>query len=235
MSAPWKKGWFESTDLADPVDRELWRGVEAQHVVATLRLVDSVQEQELLERVLDASKPPVPAGTAGQHYLLFTPFRYRSPHASRFRRANDPGAFYGADDPLTVAAELGFWRRRFLMDSEPLRTRELETVHTFFVARFRGTELDISRAPWDAQRKKWRNSGDYSACHELAAEVRSRGLASIRYESARREGHPCNVVFEPQTLGMPRRQVQQTWACKTTATKVMWAHDRELFEFAQGD
>jgi hypothetical protein len=35
--------------------------VEAQHVASTLRLVAGVEEQLLLERLLDQSKPPLPA------------------------------------------------------------------------------------------------------------------------------------------------------------------------------
>lgn len=231
MSSPWKANWFAS---AADAERDLWRGVEAQHVVATMRLLDSVHEQELLEWVLEGSKPPLADGSAGREYLIFTPFRYRSPNASRFRLANEPGAFYGADEPVTVAAELGYWRWRFLMDSGSLETREMETVHTFFLARFRGVELDIASPPWAARRKLWRNPGDYSNCHKLAMEVRSRGFASIRYESARREGHLCNVVFEPRSLSLRKPHAQQTWVCKTTAHQVIWARDRDLFEFAQG-
>ena len=40
--------------------RRLWRGVEAQHLVATMKLVDSLAEQDLLEQILDESKPPLP-------------------------------------------------------------------------------------------------------------------------------------------------------------------------------
>ncbi len=41
--------------------RRLWRAVEAQHIASTLRLVASVEEQVMLERLLDASKPPLPS------------------------------------------------------------------------------------------------------------------------------------------------------------------------------
>ena len=37
-----------------------WRVVEAQHVVSTMALVDTLEEQALLEQVLDESKPAVP-------------------------------------------------------------------------------------------------------------------------------------------------------------------------------
>jgi hypothetical protein len=36
-----------------------WRLVEAQHHVSTLKLVDSFDEQERLEDLMEASKPPV--------------------------------------------------------------------------------------------------------------------------------------------------------------------------------
>ena len=77
----------------------LWRAVEAQHRVATVVLVDSLAEQEQLERLLESSKPRAPAGTQSLHWLLFTPFRYRpSRTGSRFRGLTDSGVLYGADE-----------------------------------------------------------------------------------------------------------------------------------------
>ena len=65
--------------------RRLWRAVEAQHIASTLRLVASAEEQLVLERLLERSKPAIPADAADLHYLLATPFRYASPIGSRFR------------------------------------------------------------------------------------------------------------------------------------------------------
>ncbi len=60
-----------------------WRVVEGQHLLSTRHLVDSAAEHDLLERLLDDTKPPVPRGPefAGLHYLLFTPaaFAGKSP------------------------------------------------------------------------------------------------------------------------------------------------------------
>ena len=72
---------------AAPCRIEPWRAVEAQHVASTRRLVDSNEEQAILERLLDESKPAVLASTAGLDYLLATPFRYPPswPGGSRFR------------------------------------------------------------------------------------------------------------------------------------------------------
>ena len=84
---PWRDEWF--ADSVRPASALLWRGVEAQHKVATMRLVDSLDDQAELERLLEASKPPLPPAAQGLHYLLSTPFRYRSPHPSRFRSGTD--------------------------------------------------------------------------------------------------------------------------------------------------
>ena len=86
MRSLWEESWWRSIH---PDQRDLWRGVEAQHVAATMRLVDDLEEQALLEQILEDSKPPAPAVPKHQHYLLWTPFRYRSPVASRFRRGGD--------------------------------------------------------------------------------------------------------------------------------------------------
>ena len=71
-----------------------WRAVEGQHVVSTLRLAaGDPRRQDLLERILEESKPPLPEGAGGLHYLLSTPFRYPPAGAgSRFRGWGDPGA-----------------------------------------------------------------------------------------------------------------------------------------------
>ena len=71
-----------------------------------MALVDSLDEQQLLERILDDAKPPVPMAARKLHWLLFTPFRYPPPpRGSRFRGPNDPGVFYGADEIRTACAE----------------------------------------------------------------------------------------------------------------------------------
>ncbi|TFZ03321.1 RES family NAD+ phosphorylase [Ramlibacter rhizophilus] len=231
--AEWPADWFER---AAPARRDLWRGVEAQHQVATMRLVDDLDEQHLLEQLLEASKPPLPPGCERLHYLIATPFRYRSPWPSRFRRADHAGVWYGADAPATVAHEIAYWRWRFFMDSDGLREGELVNEFTFFRARFSGSELDLSAPPWDARRQHWRDPDDYVACQRLADAVRTHSpvIDAIRYESARHEGGRCQAVLEPKSLRLPQPHAQQTWACKITARRVLFAHGGEWLQIEFG-
>jgi hypothetical protein len=210
---PWKEEWLEGSKS---LSRELWRGVEAQHVVSTMRLVDDAAEQSVLEELLERSKPALPPGAGQRHYLIFTPFRYRSPVATRFRRPHDPGVWYGAEELRTACAEVAYWKWRFLMDSEALAKSALQTEHTFFRARARGRCVDLTAAPWKAAARAWTQRSDFRECQALAEAARERALAWIRYASARAEGS-CGAVLRAEALSLAEPFAQQTWACKTTA------------------
>jgi RES domain len=219
--------WWRS---AEPRKAVGWRGVEAQHIIATLRLVDSPAEQQALEQWLEESKPPLPPDAPPkQHYLLTTPFRYRSPVASRFRSAQDAGLWYGAEDRETVCAELAYWRWRFLADTEATLGGEVLTTHTLFAANVAGVAIDLSGPPWSRARARW-TADDYAACQELAHECRERDVAWIRYESVRHVGGFCSAAFTPSVLTF-RGGSEQTWQCKTTPARVLMVHDDESFAF----
>ena len=218
MTRAWKASWFE-TGVQNKTS-SLWRGVEAQHVIATLKLTDSRQEHEVLENLLEASKPTVPADAAGQHFLVFTPFRYRSRFPSRFRRATDPGVWYGAEELETACAEVAYWRWRFLMDSDGLRDQALHTEHTFFHAKVRGRCADLTAAPWKSAARAWTQKRDYAACQDLGSEARERDLGWIRYASVRFPKGVCGAALKADALSLPRGFEQQTWDCKTARAGV---------------
>ena len=96
-----------------------WRVIEAQHHVSTLKLVDSVAEQETLEDLIERTKPPLPPECRDLNYLLSTPFRYGAvyPKGSRFRRAGmTAGVFYASETPQTAVAEMTFYRLLFFAE-----------------------------------------------------------------------------------------------------------------------
>ena len=101
------------------------RLVEAQHLVSTRRLVDSAEEQALLESVLEKSKPTLPADPefAGLHFLLTTSFRYPPlRHGSRFATRVE------FDDRLTTMRAPGFpLSDRYELDSASGEWRVVDT------------------------------------------------------------------------------------------------------------
>jgi hypothetical protein len=169
-----------------------WRVVEAQHVVSTMALVDTLEEQALLEQVLDDSKPAVPDECRHLHYLLFTPFRYGAPYprGSRFRRAGlTPGTFYASFRIVTAVAEMAFWRLLFYAESPETPWPASPAEYTAFSVRFStGKGLDLTRPPLNRDAEKWTDPVDYTPCQALADTARSAGVQVVKYHSARAPG-----------------------------------------------
>ena len=176
-----------------------WRVVEAQHVISTLKLVDTLAEQALLEQLLDASKPPVPPDCRHLHYLLSTPFRYGAPYprGSRFRRPGlTAGVFYASQKPATAMAELAFHRLLFFAESPQTAWPVNAGEHTAFAARFRtAAGLDLTTTVLDGPSAQWSHLTDYTPGQQLAETARAVGMAAIRYKSVRDPQGGVNIAL----------------------------------------
>jgi len=200
-----------------------WRVVEAQNRVPTMRLVDTLAEQSVLEDLLEGSKPPLPAEATRLHYLLATPFRYAAPPpvGSRFRGIGDPGVWYGADVVETAIAEVAYWRLRFLGDS-PSTPDLLPVPHTVFRASVSGSAIVLPQAPFDRMRRQWEDPVSYTATQALARVVRDAGIALIRYRSVRDPAHRAALaVLTPKAFRKPEPLEQHTWLIKVTRAQVL--------------
>lgn len=222
--ALWEAGWWSACSHHE---LELWRGVEAQHVAATMRLVDTLDEQALLEELLENSKPALdPQLRRELDYLAFSPFRYTSPHPSRFRRAGEPGIWYGAESVETTCTELAYWGLVFVMDSDGLRDETLLTSFTVFPADVAGSGPNLMEPPWSANEVLWRGQ-DYTPCQALADEARTRGAELIRYWSARHAEGRCCAVLEPRCIHVTpkHRSRMQTWTRKVMRAGAIMVHE----------
>lgn len=209
-----------------------WRAVEAQHKVATMSLVHgSLADQKLLESILEEAKPVLPAEAQGLHWLLSTPFRYYPlPDGSRFRRRNDPGVFYGAEDRETACAEIGYWRLSMWMDSEGLSGRQKAVPITLFEFRAAADKsIDLTVPPLSADRETWTASSVYGGTQLLADSAREAGIEAIRYASVRKYGGYCLALMTPQVFGRvkePYWNSQQTWTLLIEPPNlVVWQRD----------
>jgi hypothetical protein len=213
--------------------------VEAQHVAATMALTDTVEEQHVLERLLDESKPPVPAAARRLHWLLFTPFRYSPPPGgSRFRGPRDPGVFYGADEIRTACAELGYWRWRHLCDTPALRAMPTKP-QTVFRAQLETACVDLRKKPFDAGRAAWTRPDDYAECQRFAQTARAASGGAIRYESVRDPEHAgCGAALTPAAFRRATPLDQQTWMLAVARERVIWRRTgvsgEQEFEFDAG-
>ena len=153
-----------------------WRFVEAQHIVSTLKLVDSLDEQNLLEDLLEDAKPPLPKECVGLDYLLSTPFRYGAPYpfGSRFRRAGmTEGVFYASERIGTAASELIFHRLLFFAESPDTPWPANPGEFTGFSVGYATVAgLDLTRPPLSGDREMWCHPNNYGPCQDLADAAR---------------------------------------------------------------
>jgi len=211
-----------------------WRMVEAQHVASTMKIVDDAAEQDLLEALLEGSKPPQPSTVAKLNYLLATPFRYDPPRGgSRFRGATDPGVFYGAESVRTACAELGYWRWKFLKDAVDLERIE-PVAHTAFRVELATDVVDLSQPPFVANLSAWRHPADYSATQAFARIAREARIGGILYPSVRDPAPSwCVAVLDPAAFASPEPDpAMQTWWLAVQQDAVVWRRDNERLEFA---
>jgi hypothetical protein len=195
--------------------------VEAQHIVSTMALVDTLDEQAVLEELIDASKPPVPPPCRGLHYLLSTPFRYGAvrPGGSRFRRAGlTPGVFYASLLTATAMAEMAFRRLLFYAESPATPWPANASEYTAFAVKFKTQKgLDLARAPFDRQAAAWTDPVDYAPCQALADAAREAGVQALRYPSARADGG--NIALLTCSAFASRKPMQrQAWRLHVGAT-----------------
>ena len=154
-STAWNPSWVEQ--YTTPATMNAFRMVETQHVAATMRLVDTADEQDLLEQMLEVSKPPLPPLSHQCHYLLAAPFRYFPQTGSRFRALRRSGVWYGADTPFAACSEIAYWRQRFLLDSAGLVRQSLSTDLSMYEASVSGVAIDLLAPPWCQAQSVWQN------------------------------------------------------------------------------
>jgi hypothetical protein len=239
MSPPiWTPGALRSEGRA--LSGPAWRLVEAQHRVSTLKLVDTLAEQALLEGMLDAVKPPVPPDCAHLDYLLSTPFRYRPyPQGSRFRRAGmTPGVWYGAERVETALAEMAFYRVLFHAESPATPFPDDAADYTAFAADLSTpAALDLTRGALARDAALWTHPTDYAPCQALAEAAREGGIGVIRSRSVRDPGGGANLsVLTCRAFAAPVPTDRQTWRLRIGHAGVMAVRDHPAqgIEFPKG-
>ena len=209
-----------------------WRAVEAQHHVSTRKLVDSIDEQMLLEELIERAKPPAVANDR-LHYLLSTPFRYPPlRYGSRFAARYERGLWYGSETRRTAFAEIAYYRLVFL-EGTRADLGAVATQLTAFTVRVRTARgIDLVSPPFDAHRRAISSPVRYAQAQALGAAMRTAGVELFRYVSARDAQASVNVgVFSPAVFGNAKPRVLETWHCTATRERVE-VTKRDYFERA---
>lgn len=227
---------------AAPLRGRYWRVVEAQSVVSTMKLTDTLEEQAALERVIEETKPAVPEECRHLGYLLLTPFRYVPyPHDSRFRRAGSvDGVFYASEASETAVAEAAFYRLLFFAESPQTPWPANPAEYTAFAVDVATAKaIDLTRPPLVEDRPLWTDHTDYAVCLDLADTARHADLEAIRYQSVRDPLARANIaLLSCRAFASNDLVARQTWrlllsqsgvraVCEAPASTI--AYDRDAF------
>lgn len=218
----WTLDGLSSDDLIALDDVEVWRFVEAQHEIATTSLVDNWREQELLEDILEETKPPIPPEAKHLDFLRMTPFRYRAAkgatsndRGSRFRASGASyGVFYGAFDPETAAYETAFYSALFFSESPNMVLPKNALSYTAFQSKISTRQvLDLTSHPELSKfASSWEAPDDYRDCQRLALEARDKGVEALVFKSVRDPNGRKNIaILTPEVFAASQPIQQQTW------------------------
>jgi hypothetical protein len=190
-----------------------------------LKLVDTLNEQAVLEDLIENTKLAIPPDCRHLDYLFSTPFRYGAlyPQGSRFRRAGrTPGVYYAAEQARTAVAEMAFYRLLFFVESPATPWPSDPGEYTAFAAAV-ATErsIDLTVPPLDRNRACWTHLTNYAATQTLADAAGAASIEIIRYESVRDVHAGSNVaLLTCRAFAQARPIERQTWRIRLSPSGV---------------
>lgn len=179
-----------------------WRIVENQNQTATRKLVDSLQEQIILEEIIETHKPSLPNFCQSYHYLLATPFRYPPlKYGSRFGARYETSLWYGSLSIETALAEKAYYRFHLLRASDA-EFAEFPIKYSAFIAEVETLNgVDLTDEPFSNFTEIISRPDSYEASQRLGTRMRAAGVDAFYYISARCLQQGSNIaLFVPRAF-----------------------------------
>lgn len=214
----------------------LKRIVENQEQKVTLGLTDSLAEHEVLEELLEGSKPDINTHPRIRKfdYLLRTPWRYPPlKWGSRFGRRFEPSIFYGALSRIALFSEAAYYRLLFVYGMEtPFADRVISQFTVFEAMYETNSGMDLTEAPFVRHAAVLRHKSEYLPCQELGSVLREQSIEAASYWSARADGDELNIaLFSPDALRSLKHRKPRHGVSETTLERVGFHVDGQRYEF----
>ena len=144
-------------------------------------------------------KPPPVDHPPGLHYLLWTPFRYRSAKTeSRYGPAGEIPVWYGAVEVDTCLYEWATHRFIFLSHTTADLGRQKVPLTAFQAVVRTEAGLNLCVPPFDAFRDRLLSRSSYLDTQRLGRDMRQASIQAFRFPSARDpKASPCIGVLDP--------------------------------------
>lgn len=219
-----------SDGLLSNVGINSWRIVEDQSKSTTRKFVDSAEEWEILEGLLDASKPSIKRQEdekylKGLHYLLLTCFRYPPlKWGSRFGTKLERNLLYSSKDLETAMCESAFYMFSFLRASLSEKLGGKSLSRTAFSINIESTRyLDMCTQPFSDYRNIISSKVCYQESQEIGKQLRDQNVECFSFYSARSLRNGINIaVYTPRALPK-NKNIEKSFThlnCYTTKNEI---------------
>lgn len=197
-----------------------YRMVESQEKVATMTLVDSLDEQALLEALIEQTKPSI-LNKPPRHYLVQTPFRYPPlKHGSRFGGRFEPAIFYAGKTLKSAICESAFYSFYFMSRSMVAFENTIINHKTSFSVELHDTKhVDFTTITQSDIQALLTHKSDYQYTQAIGKQMRSEGYASFSFLSARCKDQVNIGVFDINAI-INEPMCLQNWQIKQTARDI---------------
>ncbi|WP_144393939.1 RES family NAD+ phosphorylase [Pleionea sediminis] len=223
-----------------PLTMKLYRVVESQEQVATTLITETKDEQNILEQLIEESKPKQDKELSDRHYLIKTPFRYPPlKYGSRFGSVWEPSLFYGSQTVECALAEVAYYRFRFLCDmenSESLTKHNIQSYHSsFYVNTQSDFGIQLHKQPFSDYRTELRSVLSYTVTQQIGSDMRDSGVLLFSFESARQEGGINGAAFHHSVIRSRSPMKLESWQCLTQQKRIVFhnAVNHQSLEFSK--
>ncbi len=202
---------------------EVFRVAESQQKVATNTLVDTLEEQKLLEDMLDRVKPRIPKDCEHFDYLIYTPFRYPPlKHGSRFGKKIHPSLFYGSINLEAAFAELAYYRFVYYdgMMVVPKKKQKVTQHTSFRIDAQTKKGLALTELPFSQYKNTISDPASYVISQKIGEEMREHGVEVFNYYSARAVNEVNVGIFTCSAIASQKPSVLKHWSCITRQDRV---------------
>lgn len=237
MSTTWTQA--EVTSNCQPFDGVFYRFVAKDASNSTAKVTDTIEEVELLENLVRASRTDIPRGDYAQYNpLLIRPF-FTPPFqgGSRFGGETDFGVFYCAENIETVAAERGYYVQKFRSDASALTLLQ-GAPHSLFTVQVQTQIVDVRMPPFLKSPDIFMEKNNYSGTQKFAAVVRLTQVNGIVYTSVRSPNKgSCLALLSPTAFKKKApSSLDESWIAIASENSVRWinnsvAHANKSMQF----
>lgn len=211
-----------------------FRVVESQSTLYSRNLVDTPEEHEILEKMLEASKPKV---DIEKHYLISTPFRYPPlKYGSRFGSRFEKSLWYGSLDIETALSEVAYYRLQFLNDTQADLGFINVSLTSFNVKIKTNKGVDLCSPPFNKYEDTISSKTDYTDSQAIGADMREAGIEAFVFRSARSKVKGKNIAAYTQAVFQKKGGNYifntETWSCIANKFSVVFSNqNRVKFSF----